>query len=131
MKVIYIAGPFSGEHAWAVEQNVRRAEELGYSVSCLGAAPCIPHTNSRFFNGTHTYEFWIEATAALLSKCDAVIFLPSWESSSGARKEHAQALREGIPIFYHLDTLEGWLRSGDLKFAHLLTPTYLSDSITP
>ena len=126
MKVIYVAGPFSGETAWDVEQNIRRAEELAYYVSCLGAAPLCPHSNTRFFNGTHTYEFWIDATAALLAKCDAIIMTPDWERSSGARKEHAQALRDAIPIFYHLQTLQGWLDTSDIKFAHTLAQTRIA-----
>jgi hypothetical protein len=109
VKVVYIAGPFSGATGWDVERNIRRAEELSLQVSCLGASPMCPHTNTRFFNGTHTYEFWIAATSALLSKCDAVIFTPDWHKSSGARKEHEQALRESIPVFYDLDTLGAWL----------------------
>ncbi len=36
---------------------------------------------------------------------------PDWLGSSGARKEHAAAEREGQPIFYDTEALRNWLES--------------------
>lgn len=109
MKIVYVAGPFSGKDSWEVENNIRRAEELGYQVALAGAMPLIPHTNTRFFNGTKDYQFWIEGTLELLRRSDAVIFTLDWERSSGARGEHREALRLGLPIFYTVGKLQYWL----------------------
>jgi hypothetical protein len=109
MKVVYVAGPFSGKTSWEVECNIRRAEALGLAVAYAGAAPMIPRTNTRFFNGELTYEFWIAATLALLAKCDAIIMTPDWQRSSGARGEHAYAEAHGLPIFYDVESLTAWL----------------------
>jgi hypothetical protein len=73
VKVIYICGPFTGPRAWDIEQNVRRAEERALEVAMLGASPLCPHTNTRFFHGTLSEEFWYAATAELLLRCDALI----------------------------------------------------------
>lgn len=107
--VVYIAGPFRGANAWEVEQNIRQAEDLAYEVACLGAMPLCPHTNSRFFNGTLTDQFWIDGTLELLRRCDAAIFTPDWEESTGARGERRSAKRLKIPTFDNLASLHVWM----------------------
>lgn len=99
MKVVYCAGPFRGETAWDVECNIRKAEELGFWVANKGAMPMIPHTNTRFFDGTLTAEFWLDGTMELMRRCDAVVMTPDWQESGGATREVEEARRLGIPVF--------------------------------
>lgn len=105
MKVIYIAGPFRGPNAWEVEQNIRRAETLALEVAKAGFAPLCPHSNTRFFNGTISDQFWLDATLALLSKCDGMILTPDWERSSGAKAEREYARNHRISVHYDLEDL--------------------------
>lgn len=109
MKVVYVAGRFTAATPWETEQNVRRAEAVGLEVAQLGAAPMIPHSNTRFFVGTVNPEFWYAATLALLLKSDAVVMVPGWEASKGATAEMAAAVAAGIPVFHRLIDLAGWL----------------------
>jgi len=109
MKVIYIAGPFRAPTGWKVEQNVRRAEECGFRVAQLGGMPLIPHTNTRFFNGELTDQFWLDGTLELLKRCDAVMLVDGWTSSTGARGEFDYAQANGIPCFVSYTELEEWL----------------------
>ncbi len=109
MKIIYVAGPFRGPNSWAVECNIRRAEHLGWKVALLGAMPLIPHTNTRFFNGTLTGDFWLEGTLELMRRCDGVIFTEDWKLSSGARAEYEEAQRINLPCFFDTTTLAVWL----------------------
>lgn len=109
MIVVFIAGPFRGETAWEVERNIRRAEDLAFEVAVAGAMPLCPHTNTRFFDGTLTDEFWLDGTMELLRRCDAVIMTDDWKRSSGARAEKAEAARIGIPVFENLGALIEWL----------------------
>lgn len=99
MRVVYVAGPFTAGDGWAIEQNIRRAEEVGYRVVELGASPLIPHTNTRFFSGTKTAEFWYEATLELLRRCDAMVTVEGWQDSKGTKRELAEAAERGIPVF--------------------------------
>jgi hypothetical protein len=110
MRICYIAGPFRGRNSWEVEQNIRRAEDLAFKVAELGAMPLCPHTNTRFFNGTLDDKFWLEGTLELLRRCDAVLLVPGWRSSSGAIAEEAEAMRIGIPVFEKLDLLAAWVK---------------------
>ena len=99
MPIIYVAGPFRGPTAWAIAENVRAAEQVGYEVARLGACPLIPHANTANFHGTMTDQFWLDATMALLRKADAVVLMETWKSSKGATAENAEAHRLSIPVF--------------------------------
>ncbi len=109
MKVVYIAGPFRGKNAWEVEQNIRRVEKLGFQVAQLGASPLMPHTNTRFFDGTLDDRYWLEATLELMRRCDAVLFTADWMRSTGAQEEEKEARRLGIARFFKLEDLAQWL----------------------
>jgi hypothetical protein len=117
MKLVYIAGPFRGASAWDIENNIRRAEVVGFGVAQLGAAPVIPHTMYRFWDGTQTAQFWLDATMDLLRRCDAIVMCEGWEASEGSRAERQEALRMGLQVFYHepggenayISTLKGWI----------------------
>jgi hypothetical protein len=111
MKVIYIAGPYRGANAWAVEQNIRRAEELSFAVNQMGATAICPHTITRFFNGTLTDDHWLVATMEIMRRCDAVLLTDNWKTSTGARAEHDEAMRVTIPVFYSIASLGRWLMS--------------------
>lgn len=99
MKVIYIAGPFRGENAWKVEQNIRRAEMVAWEVANRGHAPLCPHTNTRFFDGTLTDEYWLECGLVLLERCDAMVLVEGWETSEGTAGEIKHAEKNSIPIY--------------------------------
>jgi thymidylate synthase ThyX len=101
VKVVYIAGPFSAPTAWAVEQNVRKAEEAGLWVAEHGAMPLIPHANTRFFHGLCTPEFWYAGTMELLKASDGILLLDGWEKSDGAFREAEEAERRGMQAWLY------------------------------
>lgn len=109
MKVVYVAGPFTGATAWDVEQNVRTAEAAGLEVARRGAMPLIPHTNTRFFHGQCTAEFWYMGTLELLARCDAVLVCGDWENSRGTKAEMRLCEDLGIPYFFNFNDLSAWL----------------------
>lgn len=112
MKLVYIAGPYRANDAWTREQNIRRAEEAGMRVAAAGGVPVIPHTMYRYFDGTLTDAFWIEATAELLLKCDAAFFLKGWGESEGAQSEYQLAIeRIHGAVYTDLPLLEWWLKT--------------------
>lgn len=112
MRVVYVGGPFRGPNSWEIEQNIRRAEELGLAVWRLGAAAITPHCNTRFFQGAAPDEVWLQGDLAILAKCDAMLLTPDWERSAGAIVEEAFARAKGIPVFDRIEKLEKWLKEG-------------------
>jgi len=110
MTVVYVAGAYRGTVPYETEQNIRRAEATGLEAATQhGVFPCIPHTNTRFFDGTLTHQFWLDGTLEWMTRCDAVLITPGWENSSGTKAEIAEAERLGIPVFYDRASLGEWL----------------------
>lgn len=100
MKVIYIAGKYRGPNAWAIEQNIRAAEEVAAKVWAMGHAALCPHANSRHMEGVASDEVFLAGTLELMRRCDAVVLVPNWRDSEGARSEVVEAMRLGLPIIY-------------------------------
>ena len=100
MKLAYIAGPYRGETGWHVESNIRTAENFGMMVAEMGAVPVIPHTMYRYWNGTLSDKFWLDATLDLLRRCDAILLCPGWGASEGSTAEKLEADRLGLRVFH-------------------------------
>ena len=109
MKVIYISGKFRGADSWAMEQNIRRAEELALEVWRLGAVALCPHLNTRFYQGALPDQVWLDGDLELVNRCDAMLMVDNWKESQGAQLEHSYALKIKQPVFYDLQELYGWL----------------------
>jgi hypothetical protein len=107
--LVYVAGPYTALSPRLVETNVRVAEEMAYAIYRSGGSVVCPHTTTRWVDGEVSYTFMCLATLAQMVRCDAVIFLPGWEKSSGSVQEHEEAQRRGMPTFYSLDDLKVWL----------------------
>jgi len=99
MTVVYIAGPYRGKDAWEVEQNIRLVEETAFLLATNGFVPLSVHTMYRYFNGTLTDTFWLDATMELMRRCDAVVMVGDFMGSDGSVGEMAEAGRLGIPVF--------------------------------
>lgn len=99
MKVVYIAGKYRGPNAWAVEQNIRAAEEVAARVWAMGLVALCPHANSRHMEGVASDEHFLAGTLELMRRCDAVLCVPNWRDSVGARAEVEEAERLGLPVF--------------------------------
>jgi hypothetical protein len=53
----------------------------------------------RFWDGTQTDQFWLDATMELLRRCDAIALHKRWRKSSGSKAEKAEAERMNLPVF--------------------------------
>lgn len=111
MLLVYIAGRFRGANHWEVEKNIRAAEDVGFEVAKLGAMPVIPHSMTRYFDGTISDEFWLAGTLELLSQCDAIMTVANHAQSVGATKEIEAARSDGKPVFHDLPTLAAWIKA--------------------
>lgn len=92
---------------------MRKAETLALEVWKLGHAAICPHANTRFFQHECPDQLWLDGDIAILKKCDGILMTPDWKQSSGAMIEHATALDEIIPIFYHIGDLKNYLQGNE------------------
>jgi hypothetical protein len=109
--LVYIAGPYTGADGWEVACNVHEAEKLAREVVRMGAGPITPHSIGARMAGTETYELWCAVTLEMMRRCDAVLFTADWQRSRGARGEHQEAVRLGMPVFVTVDDLREWLEA--------------------
>ena len=104
MKIVYIAGPYYGDgRRETIEKNIREAEK--YQIALAN------HRIGFFCSHNHTEHFQEKAKAPedfyydldfhiLKNIADAILAIPGWENSKGARKEIDWAKENGLPIFY-------------------------------
>jgi len=109
MKVIFVAGAYSGANAWEVERNVRVCEEASLLVSRLNGVPICLNVMGRFWNGTLPYDHWIEAAKVLILRSDAVFLSSGWQVSSGVPKEIAFSEANNRPVLYTEAELRDYL----------------------
>jgi len=124
LKVIYIAGPYTGtthdHNSFAeIHANIMHARANAIDVMRLGGCIALtPHLNAFHmeldFCGDQ--DFWYNADLELLRRCDAVFLVPGWEKSKGANLEKDFAEKNRIPVFTDLEHLRIWLEQ--LPFEH-------------
>lgn len=85
------------------------------AVFQLGHTAIIPHCNTRFFDGTLTDQFWLDATAAWIECCDAVLLVSGWQHSSGTLSEIARAEETGVPVFVSIESMHHYLERLNAK----------------
>jgi hypothetical protein len=116
VKAVYVSGPYSAPTNVERQRNIHRAWEATARIwGVKGAYPVSPIQNSANMDGAagaDDYEKFLGADLDFLGRCDAVYMLRDWQSSKGARREHARALENGLAVFYEaengLGRLIGW-----------------------
>jgi len=103
MRLMYVAGAYTGKTPEEVDLNIQAAAKVGQVVVRKGWYPIIPHMNTAGFDRTAsevTYDFWIEGTLEVMRRCDAVIMCPGWELSDGAVGELEIANQLKMPVYF-------------------------------
>lgn len=115
--LIYIAGPFRAPTWLGVRRHVERVRDLGLLIAEAGGYPIMPHTMTAEFDGLLTDQFWLDGTLELLTRCDGLVLLPTWQASRGARAEQAWAVDAGMPwlVAETLDMLPRQFRTPALR----------------
>ena len=138
MKLIYVAGPYSAPTEYEVGQNIREAEALALEVwKTKKAAAVCPHMNTAHWGGVLSHADFIAGDLEIISRCDAILLMPKWESSKGARQEYQFAMDNGIFVFYTLEALIGWINNNmtgpmeDLVTSRKIQGSILASSPAP
>lgn len=107
MILVYVAGRYTATDRAGVERNIRAAEDVGIELARAGFMPVIPHSNTARpeFEDAQGYAFWIRGTMLLMERCDALVTVPDWEASSGARGEVARMLELKRPVAHSVAEL--------------------------
>lgn len=109
MKVVFIAGPYSGTRTRKKEVHIEEAEEVAITLWERGYVAVCPHLNSKDFDDyglSCNVECFNWGYLELLSRCDAVFAMPNWNESPGARQEIALAKHLRIPVITSIEALD-------------------------
>ncbi len=111
MKRIYIAGPYSADNIMGVFSNMRKGIDLSIEVLMAGYAPFCPWLDYQFaIRAELPLGSFYDYSMAWLQVSDAVLVQPEGaDKSEGTARELARAECLGIPIFYSLEQLKGYV----------------------
>jgi hypothetical protein len=114
MKLFYIAGPLKASTGAGRLLNIQKAVEAASVIRRYGGACIVPHLESLFHTEVCTEEEWLKQDFELITRCDALIYLPGWSKSAGTKKEMEFSLQKKIPV-YPWESLMGCLDDCCLK----------------
>ncbi len=110
MKILYICGPYGTtpegyDEIHRTQHNINEASRFALEAARKGWAPLCPHKNTAGFQHAADIppEFWMGVCLSLLEKADAILLIPGWETSAGARRELERADDLGLSIFFAAD----------------------------
>lgn len=103
MGIVYTAGPYRPGHGRTVADNIAAARKVAIELWRMGHFALCPHLNTANFEDDAELpdEYYLDGDLKALARCDAVVMLPAWTESEGAKGEHDYALAAGIPVYYY------------------------------
>ena len=105
--VVYVAGKYAAPTPEGVAANVQAASLVGQGILRRGHVALCPHSMTHDWDiGTGLApEVFYATDLVLLGRCDAILMLPGWKDSFGARGEYAAAKALGLPVYHSTDEL--------------------------
>lgn len=98
--LVYLAGLYTKGN---IDDNITLARKIAIEVWESGLWAITPHLNTAHFevDCKATYEDYMQGDLCMVSRCDAIIMLPGWDQSSGAKRELDLAKSLNIPVYYY------------------------------
>lgn len=97
---VYLSGPMTGRpdcNREAFKQGAAALKELFYEV-------VVPHDVTEGLPSDATWADYMREDIKAMMDCEAIVMLPEWETSKGARVELSLAFDLGMPVLF-LDDL--------------------------
>lgn len=122
IKVVFIAGPLTTGGDGTREyfaKNIQTAEQYTVALANVEIAFFCAHTHTSFHHEKGSKapeEFYYQLDFEILKRAaDAVLAIPGWERSYGAKREVEWAKANGLPVFYpkspnDIDEIIAWAR---------------------
>ena len=104
MKLLYIAGPYRGDSASKIDDNIHRAREVAKLVWEQGDCAICPHLNTAHMDGLVPDKQFLNGDLEILRRCDGIVMMENWNRSEGAKRELRVARRRKIPVYWQRHT---------------------------
>jgi hypothetical protein len=94
--IVYLAGKYSGE----VDANIASARKIAIELWEKGYTVVCPHLNTAHFevDCSCRYDDYMNGDYEIIGRCDAVVMLPNWHDSPGAKLEFEYAILHDIEV---------------------------------
>src|SRR3990167_5863387 len=95
--LVYVSGKYTGD----IDANIEAARRIAIQLLECGHAVICPHLNTQHFelDCKATYDDYIRGDLEMVARCDAMVMVPDWQNSNGAKIERDYAERLGIPVY--------------------------------
>ena len=122
MKIVYVSAPFVGDGTKkCIEENIKKAKEYANALASKSIGVFCPNAHDIQpvnFDLTKRQKFFYELDSEFLVRSNALVAIPGWQTSFGARNEVKIAEEMGLPIFYpkspdDLKEIEDWYFKSD------------------
>ena len=105
MRLIYVAGKYSGKNFEEISKNIISAKKAAIELLKNGWAVITPHLNTCHFELYekyigYTHKDWLKMDVVMLERCDAIFMLKNWKDSKGAKIELDFAREHEIKIYF-------------------------------
>jgi len=104
--ILYISGPYSAGNGRTVEENIAVARSYAAAAWRQGWAAFCPHLNTAYFETLCPeipHSDWIDGDITILRMLNpcraAMLMLPNWQESAGARLERDWAINLNLEVF--------------------------------
>lgn len=101
MKIVYLSGKMTGLEESVYKENFRNAEMFYRACGYEVINPCNLSEIVLQTKPNASYEDFMAEDLRALRSCTHIALLEGWESSPGARRERAEAERNGLEIMYY------------------------------
>lgn len=105
----YLSGKMTGLKEEEIWKNFQRAENIVIDnwrddYGCMSVMnPAVTYAMRKF--DAFSYEDWLKIDFAMLDACDAVVLLPNWEDSMGAKREIMHAWETKKVVYFPSEIL--------------------------
>ncbi len=107
---IFVSGPISSRNPVQYILNLYRGIRTEAKLVAMGYAPLGVFCNFmwHWVERGITRDDYYDTDLAWIGSADAVLAIPGWWGSHGAKREIEVAEDMGIPVFYSLTALREW-----------------------
>ena len=104
--IVYLAGPMTPKNGYTLEQNIEQAAAVYFQLVRARIPTFCPQIGAALQAAFDTsYETWMAYDFAVIDQCHVVLMLPRWETSEGASREYAYALKCGKRIVFTVEEI--------------------------
>jgi len=106
--IIYIAGPIRDSDFLQAITNLHAFFAMEIELTRLGYSALNPASDvlAAIMHGRFKHGTLLGKDEAFVKRSDAILFLPRWETSNGARQERVWAEEADVPCYTSLDDLK-------------------------